>query len=63
MAHQWRPASGNESFEIVRRRLFEPITTTKAGPTRCGGAFIHRPLAANKADFLPKRESPATETR
>jgi len=25
----WRPASADESFEIVRRRLFEPITDTK----------------------------------
>ncbi len=25
----WRPASSDEGFEIVRRRLFEPITDTK----------------------------------
>jgi predicted AAA+ superfamily ATPase len=24
----WRPATSEESFEIVRRRLFEPITET-----------------------------------
>lgn len=26
----WRPASGDEGFEIVRRRLFEPITDREA---------------------------------
>ena len=25
LASQWRPASAEESFEIVRRRLFEPV--------------------------------------
>ena len=27
IAYQWRPSTVNESFEIVRRRLFEPIET------------------------------------
>jgi hypothetical protein len=29
MESPWRPASAEESFEIVRRRLFEPITDSK----------------------------------
>ena len=29
-AAQWQPASPDESFEIVRRRLFDPIPTEKA---------------------------------
>jgi hypothetical protein len=29
-ASQWRPASSEESFEIVRRRLFEPVEPTMA---------------------------------
>jgi len=29
MESPWRPASAEESFEIVRRRLFEPITNPK----------------------------------
>lgn len=29
-AAHWQPASPNESFEIVRRRLFDPITEDKA---------------------------------
>jgi hypothetical protein len=34
IVYQWRPATGNEGFEIVRRRLFEPITTKEAGAAR-----------------------------
>ena len=29
-AKQWQPASPDESFEIVRRRLFDPITPERA---------------------------------
>ena len=34
MAYQWRAATENESFEIVRRRLFEPIKTNADGTNR-----------------------------
>jgi predicted AAA+ superfamily ATPase len=34
VAYQWRPADRKEGFEIVRRRLFEPITTTEQGAYR-----------------------------
>tara|TARA_B100000212_G_scaffold336040_1_gene308817 strand:+ start:6399 stop:9659 length:3261 start_codon:yes stop_codon:yes gene_type:complete len=34
IAKQWRPASGTESFEIVRRRLFEPIKNKEDGAFR-----------------------------
>ncbi len=52
LAYQWRPATGTESFEIVRRRLFEPITTKKGGADRDAvvRAFTDQ-YAANKADF------------
>jgi hypothetical protein len=52
LAYQWRPASGTESFEIVRRRLFEPITTKEGGAHRDAvvRAFTDQ-YAANKADF------------
>jgi len=52
LAYQWRPASGTESFEIVRRRLFEPITTKEGGANRDAvvRAFTDQ-YAANKADF------------
>jgi predicted AAA+ superfamily ATPase len=52
LAYQWRPATGTESFEIVRRRLFEPITTKQGGADRDAvvRAFTDQ-YAANKADF------------
>jgi predicted AAA+ superfamily ATPase len=31
IAHPWRPATANESFEIVRRRLFEPTDAVAQG--------------------------------
>ncbi len=34
IAKQWRPATGSESFEIVRRRLFEPIKNKEDGTSR-----------------------------
>lgn len=34
VARPWRPASGDEGFEIVRRRLFEPITERDAFTAR-----------------------------
>ena len=52
LAYQWRPATGTESFEIVRRRLFEPIATRDGGANRDAvvRAFTEQ-YAANKADF------------
>ena len=52
----WRPASAEEGFEIVRRRLFEPIAgpDTVQGP-RCDGARIRRPLSRTaSAEFPPE---------
>ncbi len=42
----WRPASAEEGFEIVRRRLFEPISDPAQyqGP-RCRGAGLRRLLS------------------
>ena len=41
VAHPWRPATGEESFEIVRRRLFEPP-----------GAAAQRDIAAVARQFV-----------
>lgn len=48
----WRPASADEGFEIVRRRLFEPITDKDAFAARDAAidAFA-RLYSDNKADF------------
>jgi predicted AAA+ superfamily ATPase len=60
----WRPATAGEGFEIVRRRLFEPL----AGPE----SFKHRDVTARAfsdlyraqaAEFPPEAKSPDYEER
>lgn len=60
----WRPATAEEGFEIVRRRLFEPLS----GPD----AFKHRDVVARafaelyrtqSAEFPPECKSPDYEKR
>ncbi len=59
LAFQWRPATGNESYEIVRRRLFEPIKTKEDGTSRdvVVRAFTDM-YAANKAEFPADAREP-----
>ena len=40
----WRPADPEEGFEIVRRRLFEPIPVPTLCRTRCHCPFVLRIL-------------------
>ena len=48
----WRPASAEESFEIVRRRLFQPIIDMSNFTTRDNVARAFRDLyGANKQEF------------
>lgn len=48
----WRPASADESFEIVRRRLFQPITDRSKFSMRDNIAREFRDLyCANKQEF------------
>lgn len=59
LAYQWRPATGNESFEIVRRRLFDPITTQEDGANR--DAVVRKfcdMYATNRADFPAQAREP-----
>jgi len=59
LAYQWRPANGNESFEIVRRRLFEPIGTSEGGANRDAVVRCFTDLyATNKADFPSEAREP-----
>ncbi len=48
----WKPASAVESFEIVRRRLFEPITDYTARDAVCR-AFAEM-YQRNRAEFPPE---------
>ncbi|MFN9661794.1 MAG: hypothetical protein ACK6BC_15755, partial [Cyanobacteriota bacterium] len=57
IATEWRPASPNEGFEIVRRRLFEPIPNDETGAHRDAVVRSFKEMYA-----LNKNEVPA-ETR
>ena len=48
----WRPASADESFEIVRRRLFEPISSASF-TTRDNVARAYIDLYRSKAEEFP----------
>ena len=51
----WRPASAEEGFEIVRRRLFEPLAEPDAvQAARRGRARLRRPLPHAGAEFPPE---------
>jgi predicted AAA+ superfamily ATPase len=51
----WRPASAEEGFEIVRRRLFEPMTETEAFKQRDVTARAFADLYRKEhADFPPE---------
>ncbi len=59
LAFQWRPATGNESFEIVRRRLFEPINTKENGTSRDAVVRAFTDMyAVNKAEFPSESREP-----
>jgi len=57
----WKPASATESFEIVRRRLFQPITDYNARNAVCR-AFSEQ-YQANRAEFPPECRDAAYEER
>ena len=59
IAYEWRPASGNEGFEIVRRRLFDTISTNEGGAARDAvvRAFSDQ-YANNKNEFPAETREP-----
>ena len=52
LASQWRPASAEESFEIVRRRLFEPVDPSMA-PHRDAVVRAYHKLYMDNAKEFP----------
>ena len=59
LAFQWRPATGNESFEIVRRRLFEPINSKENGTSRDAVVRAFTELyGLNRAEFPSESNEP-----
>ena len=60
----WRPASAEESFEIVRRRLFQPLTDPTRFTTRDNVARAFGDLyRANRQEFPPECAEAAYEQR
>lgn len=57
----WKPASADESFEIVRRRLFQPITDYSVRDAVCR-AFAEM-YQNNRAEFPPETREKAYEER
>ncbi len=57
----WKPASATESFEIVRRRLFQPISDYPARDAVCR-AFAEM-YQANRAEFPPETREAIYEER
>ncbi len=53
MESPWRPASSEESFEIVRRRLFEPLSA-EAARQRDAVAKVFREFYKNQASEFPQ---------
>ena len=58
-AAQWRPASSEESFEIVRRRLFEPVDPSMARHKDAVVRAYHNLYMDNVGEF-PRRPGSAT---
>ncbi|KLR61150.1 putative ATPase (AAA+ superfamily) [Actinobacteria bacterium IMCC26207] len=61
-AAQWQPASPDESFEIVRRRLFDPIPPEKA-KVRDGVIYAYCEMYRNQPNQFPAGVSEAEYER
>ncbi|MCZ0940408.1 MAG: DUF499 domain-containing protein [Caldilineaceae bacterium] len=53
-ASQWQPSSSEESFEIVRRRLFEPLESSMARHRDAVVKAYHRFYLDNAGEFPPE---------
>ena len=50
-AEQWQPARGDESFEIVRRRLFEPLESHRVADRDATAEAFGELYRGQRADF------------
>lgn len=62
-AEQWQPAKGDESFEIVRRRLFEPLTTDGTADRNATAVAFGELYRTQRGEFLPETAEVAYEER
>ena len=51
VAEQWQPARGDESFEIVRRRLFQPIDDDRQAARDAAAEAFGELYRSQRADF------------
>ncbi len=63
MESPWRPASADEGFEIVRRRLFEPLEPQAAREREAVAKVFSDFYAQHKSDFPPECGEAAYERR
>jgi predicted AAA+ superfamily ATPase len=63
MESPWRPASAEESFEIVRRRLFEPMTADAERQRDQVARALVELYRRNSADFPTECREPAYQRR
>lgn len=59
MESSWRPASAEESFEIVRRRLFEPIPADAVPHRDATAQVLGEFYRSNSSDFPTECREPA----
>ena len=51
MESSWRPASAEEGFEIVRRRLFDDLPAGHGAQSATPSSSVRRPLPQQQAEF------------
>jgi predicted AAA+ superfamily ATPase len=59
----WRPASAEEGFEIVRRRLFQPISADRLSERDAAAHAFAQSYRAQAAEFPTECREPAYERR
>jgi len=62
-AEQWQPAKGDESFEIVRRRLFEPLSETAIADRDATAAAFGELYRSQRGEFPNEATEVAYEER
>lgn len=62
-AEQWQPAKGDESFEIVRRRLFEPLAADREHDRDATAAAFGELYRAQRGEFPGEAAEVAYEER
>src|SRR5205823_1000260 len=59
MESSWRPASAEESFEIVRRRLFQPVDASRLAARDASCLAFGEFYRGNAAEFPVECREPA----